>query len=239
MPRYRSALITGASRGLGRALALNLAARGISLTLVARSETDLNELRDTLHAAAPNLAVELVVTDLADSSARALLLDRIASGEIKADVLINNAGIGSYRPFLEGSRDEIVRSMELNATAPMLLAHAMLPAMQANRVGYIINVASDLSRRPLAKMTAYVAAKHALLGFSHSLLREAKPFGIKVTAVLPGIIDSTFNGGVEGSKDVTWALRPSELAAQIAALLDTPEHLVIDELAVHPMQQDF
>lgn len=239
MQRYRSALITGASRGLGRALAMNLAHRGIALTLVARSASGLDNLRGTLRAAHPGLPVELVTADLADTTSRAGLLDQIASGAISADILINNAGIGSYAPFLDGTRDEIIRSLELNVTTPILLAHAMLPAMQTKRVGYIINIASDLARRPLANMTAYVAAKHALLGFSHSLLREAKPFGVKVTAVLPGIIDSTFNGGIEGSKDATWALRPAELATQISALLDTPEHLVIDELAVHPMQQDF
>ncbi len=239
MLRYRSALITGASRGLGKALALNLAARGVSLVLVARSAPDLNALRDTVRAQHPNLSVTTAAADLSDPSEREDLLDQIANGTLAAEVLINNAGAGSYKPFLESSREEIEQTIALNTTAPMLLAHAMLPSMQRARCGYIINIASDLARRPLAKMVAYVAAKHALLGFSHSLLREAKPFGIKVTAVLPGIIDSAFNGSVEGSKDVTWAMKPNELAAQISALLDTPEHLLIDELAVHPMQQDF
>ncbi len=237
--RYRRALITGASRGLGRALAFDLARRGVALVLVARTESDLNVLAATLRERHPGLEVTTVVSDLCHAGERDALLDRIDTGALVADVLINNAGTGSYKPFLEGTRYEIEQAVTMNATVPMLLAHAMLPAMQSLRRGYIINIASDLSRRPLAKMATYVAAKHALLGFSHSLLREAKPYGVKVTAVLPGIIDSAFNGSTEGSKDATWALQPSELASQITALLDTPEHLLVDELAVHPMQQDF
>jgi short-subunit dehydrogenase len=103
----------------------------------------------------------------------------------------------------------------------------------------IVNIASDLARRPLANMAPYVAAKHGLLGFSASLLREVKSHGVKVSTVLPGIIDSAFNGAVQGSKDEAWALSCDMLASRIADLLELPGSVVIDELVIHPLHQDF
>ena len=122
----------------------------------------------------------------------------------------------------------------------MLLSHALLPGMIARRRGAIVNVASDLARRYLANMAPYVATKFGLLGFSGSLLREVKQHGIKVMAVLPGIVDTGFGGGAEGSRDESWALRPAALAAQIAGLLELPDNVVIDEVTIHPLhQQDY
>ena len=86
---------------------------------------------------------------------------------------------------------------------------------------------------------APAACKHGLLGFSGSLLREAKAHGIKVSTVLPGIIDTAFNGALEGSEEETWALRASALADQVLTLFALPENIVIDELTIHPLQQDF
>jgi short-subunit dehydrogenase len=103
----------------------------------------------------------------------------------------------------------------------------------------IINIASDLARRPLANMAPYVATKFGLLGFSGSLLREARAHGVKVSAVLPGIIDTAFNGAQEGSKQEAWALRAKVLACQVVDLFELPENVVIDELTIHPLHQDF
>ena len=88
-------------------------------------------------------------------------------------------------------------------------------------------------------MGPYVAAKHGVVGFAGSLLREVKGRGVKVTAVLPGVVDTYFNGGSEGSRDETWALRPSAVADAVVWALSQPPHVVVDEVTVHPMQQDF
>jgi short-subunit dehydrogenase len=122
----------------------------------------------------------------------------------------------------------------------MLLAHAVLPAMLARGRGYIVNVASDLARRPLANMAPYVGSKFGLLGFGASLHREVRDRGVRVTTVMPGIIDSAFNDGEEGSRDAArWALPTGAVAARIVDLLELPREVVIDELTIHPASGDY
>ena len=238
MPTYDHVLVTGASRGLGAAIGRELLTRGHRVVLTARSG-------DQLAAAAARLQVDYgnrvqwLAADLADPVAAQALVGTVEQRFGPIDALINNAGTGTWKPLIEWSADEIIACTQLNLIAPMLLARAALPGMLSRRRGYIVNIASDLARRPLAKMAPYVASKHGLLGFSASLLREVKGEGVKVTTVLPGIIDTNFNGAREGSKEETWALRPDALAAQVAGLLALPENVLIDELTVHPLHQEF
>jgi len=238
MRQYLTVLVTGASRGLGAALAHELLARGYRVMLVARNASDLRRQLDRLDAAQRERA-DWMCCDLADPAATRALIGAVEQRTGGVDVLINNAGAGAYKPLVELSPDEVIASVQLNLLAPMLLAQAVLPRMIARRRGMIVNIASDLARRPLANMTPYVAAKHGVLGFSASLLREVKSHGVKVSAVLPGIIDSAFNGGVPGSKDETWALSAAMLAGRVVDLLELPENVVVDELAIHPLHQDF
>ncbi len=238
MPRYENVLVTGASRGLGAALAAELLARGHRVVTTARHEGDLARQNHLLREQHGD-RINFIVADLSDSVAAQHLVSHVEQRFGALDALINNAGTGTYKPLTEWSAGEVTTCMNVNLLAPMLLTQAVLPGMMARRRGYIVNVASDLARRPLANMSAYVASKFGLLGFSGSVLREAKSHGIKVTAVLPGIIDTAFNGAVQGSKEETWALRPQALASQIAALFELPENVLLDELTIHPQHQDF
>lgn len=238
MPTYDHVLVTGASRGLGAAIGRALLARGHRVVLTARSADQLAAAADALQAE-HGKRVQWLAADLADPVAAQSLIGEVEQRFGAVDALVNNAGIGTWKPLVEWSADEIILCTQLNLLAPMLLARAALPGMLSRRCGYIVNIASDLARRPLAKMAPYVASKHGLLGFSASLLREVKGGGVKVSAVLPGIIDTAFNGAQEGSKDDTWALRPDALAAQIVALFALPENVVIDELTIHPLHQEF
>jgi short-subunit dehydrogenase len=215
-----------------------LLARGHRVVMTARHEGDLARLSQTLRQQHGE-RVNFMVADLADPTAAQHLVGQVEQRFGALDALINNAGTGTYKPLTEWSAEEVTACMNVNLLAPMLLTQAVLPGMLARRRGYIVNVASDLARRPLANMSAYVASKFGLLGFSGSVLREAKSHGVKVTAVLPGIIDTAFNGAVQGSKEETWALRPEGLASQIAALFELPENVLIDELTIHPQHQDF
>jgi short-subunit dehydrogenase len=238
MPTYNHVLVTGASRGLGAAIGRELLARGHRVVLTARSADQLAAAVAALQAEYGD-RVQWVAADLADPLAAQSLIGMVEQRFGPLDALFNNAGTGTWKPLIEWSADEVIRCTQLNLVAPMLLARAVLPGMLARRRGYIVNIASDLARRPLAKMAPYVASKHGLLGFSASLLREVKGNGVKVSTVLPGIIDTAFNGAQEGSKEETWAMRPDALAVQIVALLALPENVVIDELAIHPLHQEF
>lgn len=235
---YPRVLITGASRGLGAALARQAAARGHSLFLVARSGEDLAlRARDITQATGARVMTHAADLRSGDACRACIGAARDALGGL--DALINNAGIGPFRPFEENGAGDIDDILALNLAAPMHLAHAVLPHWLAQGRGYLINVASDLARRPLARMAPYVASKFGLLGFGASLHKEVRGRGIKVTTVLPGIIDSAFNNAQEGTRDARWALPTDELAARIVELMHLPSHLVIDELAVHPADGDY
>lgn len=232
-------LITGASRGLGAALARVAAGRGHRVFLAARDAAGLTTLARELVAAHGPQAVGWQACDLrvaAEARALAAAAQQALGG---IDVLINNAGIGPYRPFLDNTSDDLDELLALNLAAPMRLAHALLPGMLAQGRGMLIQIASDLARRPLANMAPYVASKHGLLGFGASLQREFRDRGVRVTTVMPGIIDSSFNGATEGSKQALWALPTEALAAQVLALLDLPATMVVDELVVHPVHGDY
>lgn len=238
MPRYNTVLLTGASRGLGAALARELLAREYRVILAARSAPDLSRLCEALPEA-QRARAHIAPVDLARLDELPAFLETASRRFGTPDVLINNAGIGTYKPLIEWSPREITDCLNVNLLAPILLSRALLPALIAARHGMIVNIASDLSRRYQPNMTPYVASKFGLLGASGSLLREAKSHGIKVTSVLPGIIDSCFNGGREGDKAESWALRPALLASRVADLLELPADVVIDELMIHPLHQDF
>ena len=238
MPGYENVLVTGASRGLGAALGRELLARGHRVVLTARNEVELAQAVDSLRAEHGD-RVNWIAADLSSPAATLALVAQVEQRFGALDGLINNAGIGAWKPLVEWTPQEVIACVNVNLLAPMLLAQAVLPGMLARRRGMIVNIASDLARRPLANMAPYVASKFGLLGFSGSLLREAKAHGIKVSAVLPGIIDTAFNGAREGSKEESWALRAQALAAQIVALFGLPENVVIDELTIHPLHQDF
>ncbi len=227
-------LITGASRGLGRHLALQLAQRGHRVLACARDAERLQTL-----AAESGGAVVPVVVDLADAAQIGPRLSAAIAGEAHLSGVVNNAGFGVYKPFLEHSEAESIQLVQVNLTAAIQVCHAVLPRLLAQGRGHIVNVGSDLARRPLANMAVYAAAKHGLAGFSHSLLREVKAAGVKVSLVNSGIVDTDFGGTAEGSRDAHWSLRPAQLAQLIVQLIEQPGNVVVDELSVHPLGQDF
>jgi NADP-dependent 3-hydroxy acid dehydrogenase YdfG len=232
--RGQVAIVTGASRGLGRHIALQLARKGVRVAVTARSESDLQ--RVAAECGNDAMAVVLDVTRW-DSVERGVAAVRERLGAI--DILVNNAGVGWYKPLDQWSIAEIDLTIDVNLRGTMYMTKSVLPEMQSRRRGQIVNVASDLARRTIPNMAPYVASKFGVLGFSGALLREVKGNGVKVMTVTPGILDTFFNGGTEGSKEESWSLRPEFLAQTIVQMLELPPHWVIDELAIHAMGQDF
>jgi short-subunit dehydrogenase len=234
-------LVTGASRGLGAALVMELTSRGHTVIAIAREPAGLAALQ----ARAGQERVIPCALDLANVAQIGATLAAVLAPYSHLSGLINNAGIGFYRPFLEHSESELINIINVNLTAAMLCSYAVLPRLLAARSGHIVNIASDLGRRPLAKMAPYVASKHGLNGFSHSLLREVKGAGVRVSLVNPGMIDTGFGGDANaqngaGQRDEASHLKVDALAKLIVDLTEQPGHLLIDELNVHPLhQQDF
>lgn len=235
--RGQTAVVTGASRGLGRHLALELARRGVRVAVTARSAEDLRRVAAEIRASGGE-AID-VPLDVARWASVEEGIGRIAGHFGRLDIVINNAGVGWYKPFAEQTIDEIDRTIDVNLKGTVYVCKAALPHLLRSSSAHIVNVASDLGRRVLANMAPYVASKHGVVGFAGSLLRELKSRGIRITTVTPGIIDTSFGGGIEGTKDVAWSLQPSFLAAAIAGLLELPKPWVVDEIAIHATGQEF
>lgn len=232
------AVVTGASRGLGQAVAVKLAQAGCRLALVARNSDELNCLAERLKAEY-GVEVECFVADLAITETVYETCGGILLHFGQVDILVNNAGVGTYKPFAEHSNDEIDTIIDLNVKGAIHMTHALLPQMTERGWGQVINIASDLSHRPLANMATYTASKFALRGFSLSMTREVKNQGVKVTLINPGIIDTYFGGTAPTQAHPKDALQPEGIADTIVQVLTQPQYQLIDELTLHPTAQDY
>jgi len=191
MDGYRTALITGASSGIGEAFAKALAARGLDLILVARSEDKLRALAKQL-AEVHSRRVEVVTADLSLQGSAAKVHTAAGALGMPVDLLINNAGFGSAGAFhtLDGARER--QEVMLNAAAVVDMTHAFLPAMLGEGRGGIINVASMAAFQPLPFFTTYAATKAFVLSFTQGIRGEVRRKGIKVLCVCPGPVDTPF-----------------------------------------------
>lgn len=229
-------IITGASRGLGLAIANNLATAGAWLVLAGRDHVALNELATSICASGGKALA--MPTDLGRRQDIQTLIDETRRQLGPVEILINNAGVGWYKPFSDYSAEEIDEVIQVNLTGLIHCCHTALPDMIQARKGIILNIASDLGRRVIPNMAAYVAAKHGVLGFSGSLLREVKDKGIKVLTLNPGIIDTGFGGSEAGSREETWSLKPEAVAEIVQTMLTQPPYVMMDEVTIHPMYQE-
>jgi short-subunit dehydrogenase len=187
-----SALITGASAGLGREFARQLAGRARSLVLVARREQKLNELRDELMLQNPNLSVHTHRTDLANPSELEELITWLEREKIDVDLLINNAGLGDLGPF---ATSDLIRNEEImlvNMVALTSLTRRLLPEMIARKRGAILNVSSSAGFLPIPGFAIYGATKAYVTSFSEALRAELRGTGVSVCALCPGPVQTEF-----------------------------------------------
>jgi short-subunit dehydrogenase len=187
-----SALITGASAGLGREFARQLADRASSLVLVARRRERLEELRDELTKANPNLTVHIRETDLSDDRAVIELFDSLEREKIAVDLLINNAGLGDLGLFATIELQRVKEMLAVNVTALTLLTRLLLPGMIARKRGAILNVSSIAGFLPIAGFAVYAATKAYVTSFSEAMRAELRGTGVTVTALCPGPVHTEF-----------------------------------------------
>jgi len=180
----RWAVVTGASSGLGRGLAASLADRGMSLVLTGRNEARLDETARQIRSSAPRVKIETVAANLSTRSGVSTLIDRV--GDRPIEVLVNNAGFGSYGPFVDSDADHEADEVSVDVNAVVALARAFLPGMIARRSGGILNVASTIAFQPAAYQAVYAASKAFVLSFSQALWAETRASGVTVTALCPG-----------------------------------------------------
>jgi uncharacterized protein len=187
-----SALITGASAGIGREFARQLATRARSLVLVARREQRLNELRDEFRNGNAHLNVHVRVVDLCDKTQIDDLIEWLERDKINIDFLINNAGLGDYGSFATSDLQRNDRVLEVNVVAPTLLTRRLLPPMIARSRGSILNVSSSAGFLPIPGMAVYAASKAYVNSLSEALRVELRGTGLTVTALCPGPVHTEF-----------------------------------------------
>lgn len=191
MASYKTALVTGASSGIGAAFARALAARGSDLVLVARSTERLEALAAELRAG-HGRRVEVVARDLAEPGAAAALARTVAERGLTIDLLVNNAGFGSVAAFAVEDPAQAQRMIALNCAALVDLAHAFVPAMLQRGHGGLINVASMAGFQPTPFMSLYGATKAFVLSYSEGLAVECGEKNVRVLALCPGPVDTAF-----------------------------------------------
>lgn len=187
-----TALITGASGGIGEEFAVQLANRGVNLVLVARREDKLAELRDRLLKLRPGLTIDVIAADLAVPGSAADLKAKVDSIGRRIDILVNNAGVGGHGDFAKDSVAKNAAQIQLNCVTLVELTGLFLPAMTAARHGVIINVASTAAFQPLPGMAVYGATKAFVLSFTEALWQETKSSGVRVFALCPGATETEF-----------------------------------------------
>jgi len=182
----RHALVTGAARGIGAEIARRLAAEGASLTLLGRSRDALQQLAEALPGAGHGIAV----ADVSDAQAVAAAFEQARAVRGAIAILVNNAGQAESAPFLKTSIELWQRMLAVNLTGSFVCAQAALPDMLAARWGRIVNIASTAGQKGYAYVSAYVAAKHGVIGLTRALALEVAAKGVTVNAVCPGYTET-------------------------------------------------
>jgi hypothetical protein len=184
-------LITGASKGIGRRLAVDFAQRGAAVIGCGRSKERLQDTLREMRRFSQNSTV--VVCDVAQREQVLAMAGQALADFGKIDILINNAGIGMRRPFVETSLDTIEAIIRTNYLGMVYCTHALLPSMIRRGSGHIVNISSGSGHIGTPNMAAYCASKFAMNGFSESLYHELRPLGIHVSMVSPGPVETDFS----------------------------------------------
>lgn len=188
-----SVLITGASAGIGREFARQLAGHAGSLVLVARRRERLDELQNELAKRNPDLVVHVRVTDLSEDRSIMELSDWLESEKFSIDLLINNAGLGDAGPFPTSGLQRLKEMLAVNITALTLLTRMLLPGMIARGRGAILNVSSSAGFLPIAGFAVYAATKAYVTSFSEAIRAELRGTGVTVTSLCPGPVHTEFS----------------------------------------------
>jgi NADP-dependent 3-hydroxy acid dehydrogenase YdfG len=218
------AVITGASRGIGRATALRLAA-DYDIVAVARSDDELESLAQEIEKRGGSCRPRAVDITQPDAVASAL-------AGLDADVLINNAGVGVMKPFMELTREEWRQMVDVNLNALFDVTRAVLPPMIARRSGHIVVIGSISGRSAYIGGTCYAATKHAVMGFTECLMLELREHDVKVSVVNPGSVQTGFS---KKFSEASWALQAEDVAEAVAHVLSTPPNVLIHRVEVRTL----
>jgi short-subunit dehydrogenase len=229
----RIILITGASDGIGKRLALDLAARGAVIIGCGRSAERLGAVLADLQRTSPRSMT--IRCDVGSKDEVRAMVAKVLAAYDAIDILINNAGIGMRQPFVKMSVDTIEEIMRTNYFGAVYCTHEVLPSMIARGHGHIVNISSVAGHIGTLNMAAYCASKFALNGFSESLYHELKPLGIDVSVVCPGPVRTSFNRSFARTSPKSpqrMIISPESVSRTVMKVIDTKRFQVITPRSV-------
>ncbi len=224
------AIVTGGSRGIGRAISVALAGEGATVVIAARAQDTLAEAAELVRQAGGR--AEPVATELADEASIRNLVRVTQDRFGRLDILVNNAGITHSAKLEETRTEDLDRCWAINARAPFLLCREALPLLRRSEAASIVNISSVVGVKGYPFQSAYTASKHALRGMSISLAEELRGTNIRVHVICPGAVDTGMVGNVRPDIKKEDLIRPEEVAELVLYLVTHRGNAVVDELHI-------
>lgn len=229
---HRTALITGATKGMGLAITNKLAAVGCNLLLTARNTDELKSLKTTLESQHTDITVQYMACDVADAGQLDALLEWVSGMVTGPDILINNVGIFIPVSILEETEADFEQQMQVNYYTPHRLSRAIGRSMRERRHGHIFNISSIASREPVSSAGTYTVTKFAVMGLTHVLRDELRPYDVKVTEIIPG---STLTSSWEGTEiPAERLILPADIAEAVVTCLRMSDGANVEEIVIKP-----
>ncbi len=222
-------ILTGAGRGIGRAIAFTFAKEGARLALASRTKSALAEVKKEVE----RLGAETVIipTDVTRESEVKNLIKTTMSRFGRIDILINNAGIGIYSKVVEMKSEEFQSMVDVNVKGVFLCTRAVLPQMIKLHDGVIVNISSLAGRNAFVGGAGYCATKWALIGFARSLMLEVREYNIRVITICPGSVNTSFANTVRSKSNI---LEPEDVAETVLAAVKIPSRAMVSEIDIRP-----
>ncbi len=226
------ALVTGAGRGIGRAVALAFAREGATVVLAARTAAELDAVAREIEGGGGRALV--LPADVRQEAAVAALVRRVLDAYGRIDLLVAAAGTAAFGPVVETNPPAWDEMMAVNLRAPFLCCRAVLPAMMAQRGGTIIVIGSVATSRTLSGSSAYTASKYGLLGLARVLAEEMRPHGVRVGVLSAGAVDTALWDAVPSPPDRTRMLRPEQVAEAALLMAAQAPNAALEEITLLP-----
>ena len=223
------AIVTGASKGIGEAISINLASQNILVCAFGRDEKALLKLAES------NENISIYSGDLTENNFIQKSVSEILQKFGKIDYLINNAGLAVFKKFVDTSIEEFQDQININLYAVFNLTKSVVPHFIQRNIGTIINISSIAGKNGFVYGTTYAASKHALMGFTKSLFLELREYNIRVSAVCPGSVETEMiiNSPIQ-PKNIDKVLKANDVAEAVKAIINMPQNALISEIEIRP-----
>ena len=231
-----NAIVTGASRGLGLAIARMLALRGFNLFLIAKNEETLQKIKSQIESDFDN-KVTTFLCDFSDVTATDALVKKLTSSISSVDVLVNNVGAFEMGSFSDVSNKQVEKLFNINFSATFKITQGYLDSFKKNKAGLIFNIGSIVTEFPRKDLVAYTISKFALQGYTKMLCDELKDHGVKVTEIIPGSINTTSWDGIDAPKEKF--IQTKDIVDTIDMVINSSKGVNFEQIIIRPTNRNF